>query len=166
MDDFKESASARHNRNETYELIDIMTAHTRPVQVHWHKIPALRKGSGHKVPPYIKKPFMIDPFCKTDCFLQGSDTQYINHISAQDPYPRIVGHHKTDSMGVCLMVCLCVHAFYFVLVFFSLLYNKLSLLNTLYVEQAGFELTEFHLPLSPKLSLKMCATMPSSFLSY
>lgn len=34
-----------------HELIDIMTAHTRHVQVHQHKIPAPRRGSVHKVPP-------------------------------------------------------------------------------------------------------------------
>jgi hypothetical protein len=60
------------------------------------------------------------------------------------------------------------HSFLFFKTFFFNFWDRLSLHNPScpgahFVEQAGLELTETHLPLPGELELKACTTMPSGF---
>lgn len=160
MDDFKESASARHSRNETYELIDIMKAHSR----HVGKVDT---KSHCKPRSHLYLILSVKQTAFSREVTLNISTIFQDRTDVQEQLDII-----KLTLWVCVSLCACVCILLFYFGIFLCLYNKLPLLNssgypgTLYVEQAGFELTEFHLPLSPRLNLIMYAIMPSSFLSY
>lgn len=51
MKDFKEMVFSRYNRKDVHVNSGIVTACTKVTQAQTRKIPAWRRGCGHKVPP-------------------------------------------------------------------------------------------------------------------
>lgn len=87
-----------------------VSAHIRPAQVETWQNPSMEKGSGHKVPSLMKKPFVRDVGEGKPVFFTGVTIVSTNHTPGQALCSETAGQPKMDSaiLFVYLLSFVCV----------------------------------------------------------
>lgn len=86
-----------------YELRETVATCTRPTEVQARQKSQHREGEvGIKSHPYPRSYFQFIPVGRRKfCFLQCSDTEYINQTPGHAEFPYIFGQHIMDSLFLC-----------------------------------------------------------------
>lgn len=91
--------SSRHNRTDLFMIAQKLQHHARCLNMSKpDRVPVLREGSGHRVPPQSQRYLQPIPAGKGKTgFLQQSFPRYNNHNSGQDSCPGEVAQCKRNT---------------------------------------------------------------------